>query len=54
MESVVLLGLVLLLGLAVGSFLNVVVWRLPRGESIVRPPSTCPSCGHPIRAREQR
>ncbi len=37
-------------GLLVGSFLNVVVWRLPRGESIVSPPSACPRCGHPIRA----
>ncbi len=41
-----------LLGLAVGSFLNVVVWRVPRGESVVRPPSACPRCGHPIRRRD--
>lgn len=40
------------LGLAVGSFLNVVVWRVPRGESVVRPPSACPRCGHAIRARD--
>jgi leader peptidase (prepilin peptidase)/N-methyltransferase len=33
-----------LLGLVVGSFLNVVVWRLPRGESLVRPASRCPGC----------
>jgi len=32
------------LGLVVGSFLNVVIWRLPRGESIVRPGSHCPQC----------
>src|SRR5881398_815126 len=32
-------------GACVGSFLNVVVWRLPRGESIVSPPSHCPKCG---------
>jgi leader peptidase (prepilin peptidase)/N-methyltransferase len=32
------------LGLLVGSFLNVVIWRVPRGESIVQPPSACPSC----------
>ena len=32
------------LGSCVGSFLNVVVWRLPRGESIVSPPSHCPKC----------
>ena len=32
------------LGLAVGSFLNVVVWRVPRGESVNSPPSHCPRC----------
>jgi leader peptidase (prepilin peptidase)/N-methyltransferase len=41
-----------LLGLLIGSFLNVVVWRVPRGESVASPPSACPSCGHPIRARD--
>lgn len=41
-----------LLGLAIGSFLNVVVWRVPRGASIVSPGSACPSCDHPIRARD--
>ncbi|PRY67541.1 leader peptidase (prepilin peptidase)/N-methyltransferase [Glaciihabitans tibetensis] len=40
------------LGLAIGSFLNVVVWRVPRGESLVAPPSACPRCSHPIRARD--
>jgi leader peptidase (prepilin peptidase)/N-methyltransferase len=39
-------------GLIIGSFLNVVVWRVPRGESIVSPPSACPSCGHRIRGRD--
>lgn len=39
------------LGLCVGSFLNVVIHRVPRGESLVSPPSHCPSCGRPIRAR---
>ena len=38
-----------LLGAVVGSFLNVVIHRLPRGESLVRPGSRCPACGHPIR-----
>ncbi len=39
-----------LFGLIVGSFLNVVIWRVPRGESVVRPPSRCPRCERPIRA----
>ena len=36
-------------GAVVGSFLNVVIYRLPRGESIVSPPSHCPKCSHKIR-----
>jgi len=36
-------------GLAVGSFLNVVIWRVPRHESIVHPPSHCPECEEPIK-----
>jgi leader peptidase (prepilin peptidase)/N-methyltransferase len=36
-------------GLVFGSFLNVVVHRLPRGMSLVRPGSHCPACGAPIR-----
>ncbi len=36
-------------GLAVGSFLNVCIHRIPRGESIAHPPSRCPGCGHGIR-----
>src|SRR5580698_9168633 len=47
-----LIGLCAVLGLAVGSFLNVVIYRVPRGESIVRPRSSCPSCGAPIRERD--
>lgn len=46
---VLLAGLV---GLLIGSFLNVVVWRVPRGESLVSPPSHCPKCEHPILARD--
>jgi leader peptidase (prepilin peptidase) / N-methyltransferase len=38
-------GAALVLGLLIGSFLNVVAWRLPRGESLVRPRSKCPACG---------
>ncbi|HYP77950.1 MAG TPA: prepilin peptidase [Polyangiaceae bacterium] len=37
------------LGLAFGSFLNVVIYRLPRGESLSHPPSRCPGCGSRIR-----
>ncbi|MEW6447053.1 MAG: prepilin peptidase [Bacillota bacterium] len=38
-------ALIAVLGLVVGSFLNVVIHRLPRGEDVVRPPSRCPVCG---------
>ena len=41
-----------LFGATVGSFLNVLIHRLPRGESVVRPPSHCPFCGERIRAFE--
>lgn len=36
------------LGLIVGSFLNVVIYRVPRGESVVHPRSRCPGCGQQI------
>jgi leader peptidase (prepilin peptidase) / N-methyltransferase len=42
-------GIAISLGLAFGSFSNVVIYRLPRGESVVRPASRCPGCGKPIR-----
>jgi leader peptidase (prepilin peptidase) / N-methyltransferase len=41
-----------LLGAAVGSFLNVVAYRLPRGESLVAPGSHCPACDAPIGVRD--
>lgn len=42
------LPLAFVFGALIGSFLNVVVWRVPQGLSVVRPPSACPSCGHEI------
>ncbi|MGN8049335.1 prepilin peptidase [Curtobacterium sp. 22159] len=47
---VALFGMVL--GLAIGSFLNVVVYRVPAGMSVVAPPSACPRCGRSIRGRD--
>lgn len=47
-----LVALTGVLGLAVGSFLNVAVYRVPAGMSVVTPASACPGCGHPIRNRD--
>lgn len=44
----ILIFFVFVLGACIGSFLNVVVWRLPRGESLVSPPSHCPRCNTPL------
>ena len=44
------LAIVTFLGLAIGSFLNVCIHRLPRGESLVNPGSRCPACGYALRA----
>jgi leader peptidase (prepilin peptidase)/N-methyltransferase len=46
---VVVIGL---FGLIIGSFLNVVIWRVPRGESVAHPGSHCPSCDQSIRPRD--
>lgn len=42
----------MILGGSVGSFLNVLVYRLPRGESLLHPCSRCPACQTPILARD--
>jgi leader peptidase (prepilin peptidase)/N-methyltransferase len=48
----VLIAVCGVLGLLVGSFLNVVVARVPQERSVVRPPSACPECGAPIAPRD--
>src|SRR6476620_8836204 len=40
------------LGATVGSFLNVVVYRLPLGKNLAYPGSFCPRCGHPVRGTD--
>ena len=40
------------IGACIGSFLNVVAYRLPRGMSVIWKPSHCPKCNHAIRARD--
>jgi leader peptidase (prepilin peptidase)/N-methyltransferase len=50
--TAVLVAFSAVLGLLIGSFLNVVVWRVPRGQSVVSPPSACPACGTRIRPRD--
>ncbi|MDR7540572.1 MAG: prepilin peptidase [Armatimonadota bacterium] len=49
MNSPAILALVFALGTILGSFLNVVIYRLPRKQSLVRPGSHCPRCGAPVR-----
>ncbi len=47
--TIILPIFVFMFGACVGSFLNVVAWRMPRGESIVFPGSRCPKCGRAIK-----
>ena len=51
MELSIILGL-FLLGTILGSFYNVVGYRLPKGESIISPPSHCTKCGHRLEPLE--
>ncbi len=52
MAGAAFLGLVFLLGASLGSFVNVVAWRLPLRIPLSRPPSTCPACGARIGLRD--
>jgi len=47
-----LIGWCAILGLIIGSFLNVVIYRVPRSESIVSPRSFCPACATPIQPKD--
>lgn len=47
--SLVVLAFILIIGLVIGSFLNVVILRTVSGESIVFPASKCPKCNTPLK-----
>jgi leader peptidase (prepilin peptidase)/N-methyltransferase len=47
--SFFLIAMAVIIGLVIGSFLNVVAYRVPLGLSVVKPPSACPVCDHQIR-----
>jgi leader peptidase (prepilin peptidase)/N-methyltransferase len=48
MSSTMFNWYIFFIGMCIGSFLNVCIYRLPAGKSIVRPASACPVCGNPI------
>jgi leader peptidase (prepilin peptidase) / N-methyltransferase len=52
MDSFVVAAVCAVIGLAVGSFLNVVIWRVPRKEPVAAGRSRCPSCDERIRVRD--
>ena len=47
--QIITIVLTIIIGLVVGSFLNVVIYRLPNDMSLAFPPSHCPKCNHPIK-----
>jgi leader peptidase (prepilin peptidase) / N-methyltransferase len=49
MHDPFILALVFLYGISIGSFLNVLIYRLPHGKSLLKPPSHCPKCKTPIK-----
>src|SRR4029079_17908057 len=52
LASVFMYAWLFCVGACVGSFLNVVVYRLPRGKNLAHPGSLCPRCGHSIRLHD--
>lgn len=50
--DVIILAILFLLGLCVGSFCNVLIYRIPKGEEFVRTPSHCMECGHKLKWHE--
>ena len=52
MDTGLIAGFAAFLGLIFGSFINVVAYRVPKDLSVISPPSSCPECGHRIRARD--
>ena len=49
MDTLIIYIIIFILGIAIGSFLNVVIYRVPVGKSIISPPSSCPKCGERIK-----
>jgi len=49
MEEILLVSTVFIFGIVIGSFLNVLIYRIPNGESIAFPPSKCQSCQTPLK-----
>ena len=52
MLELIAAAIAVLIGLAIGSFLNVIIYRVPQGKSVVFPASCCPACGHALTALE--
>ena len=51
-EEIIIIVWYFVLGGVIGSFLNVVVYRVPKGISLIEPPSHCPKCKHRVRWRD--
>src|SRR5688572_15861813 len=49
MENIIIAIIVFIIGLVIGSFSNVCIYRIPREESLISPGSHCPQCNQPIK-----